>query len=87
MAAGDDTSYSLDGGNTWNNGFPPAGSGEQSLVAHGAPPAEGDANSFMAKNENGVISYSGDGGKTWSNTAPDGFHTTINPDGSVSIGR
>lgn len=82
-----DTHYSLDGGKTWNDGLPPAGSGEQSLIANGTPPAEGDTNSFMTKNENGVISYSSDGGKTWSNTAPEGFNTTINPDGSVSVGR
>ncbi|KPU45855.1 BNR/Asp-box repeat protein [Oxobacter pfennigii] len=84
---GSDLRYSLDGGQTWNDGLPPAGSDDQSLVAYGTPPAEGDANSLITKNENGVISYSSDGGKTWSSTAPSGFNVTVNPDCSVSVGR
>ncbi len=78
--------YSLDEGKTWQEGLPPAGSGEKSLVVQGDLPAEGD-HSIMTRNKNGVISYSSDGGQTWSTTAPDGFSTTVNPDGSISMGR
>ncbi len=82
-----DLHYSFDGGETWKDGIPPAGSDEQSLVVHGAPPVEGESNGLITRNENGVISYSEDGGKTWSTTAPDGYNATVNPDGSVSVGR
>lgn len=87
LPSGNDIRYSLDEGKTWNNGLPPADSGGQSLVAIGTPPAEGEANGFITRNEKGVMSYSTDGGKTWSDTAPEGYKTTINPDGSVSVGK
>ncbi|MGF7143342.1 hypothetical protein HNQ56_001765 [Anaerotaenia torta] len=82
-----DFHYSLDGGETWNEGTPPAGS-EQTLVVNGEIPDGTDGDySVAVKNVDGAMQYSTDGGKTWSSTVPDGFHATVNPDGSVRVGR
>ncbi len=82
-----DFHYSLDDGKTWNDGLPPAGS-EKTLVVNGQIPDGAESTHGMAvKNIDGIMQYSMDGGKTWSSTVPDGYHTTVNPDGSVSVGR
>lgn len=79
--------YSTDDGDTWNDGYPEGvtvteGKDGRTLVTHGEIPKDGEGNSLMVKNENGVTSYSTDNGETWSQDAPEGV--TVNEDGSIT---
>ncbi len=74
------TSYSTDGGNTWNEGLP---EGVDLPKIKDGKPFGGKR--LAVKTENGVTKYSTDGGETWSDTPPDDVKILQNKDGSIEV--
>ncbi|BFH69734.1 hypothetical protein J27TS7_55870 [Paenibacillus dendritiformis] len=74
-------SYSVDGGQTWNENAPAnmqgikiGQMGEGNMqIKHKLASADGIKSKVMIKSENGKTLYSTDDGQTWSETAPEGM--------------